>query len=140
MKAIILVGISPATIVRLEAAVMRPFASTVIIGIVPTVLPYCAAVTPELASVSAPVLMRVASPERATPVATLDPFPTKIIPLVRVDVSLPLNVVQSVLVRYPLTAPVAAGIEMVFVALESGLVNVSAFSFPLNVVQSPELR
>ena len=99
MDAIILVGISLATIVRLEAAVMRPFASTVNDGIVPTVLPYCAAVTPEFASVNAPVLMRVASPDRATPVATFEPFPTKIFPLVRVDVSLPLNDVQSVLVR-----------------------------------------
>ena len=29
---------------------------------------------------------------------------------------------------------------MMFVALESGLLKVSAFSFPLKVVQSPELR
>ena len=29
---------------------------------------------------------------------------------------------------------------MVFVALDNGLVNVSAFSLPLNVVQSAELR
>ena len=92
-------GISLSTIVLPEAAVMRPLASTVTDGIVPTVLPYCAAVTPELASVSAPVLKRVASPERATPVAMFDPFPTKIFPFVRVEVSLPLNVVQSVLVR-----------------------------------------
>ena len=99
MDAIILVGISPATIVRLEAAVMRPFASTVIIGIVPTVLPYCAAVTPEFASVNEPVLLRVASPERVTPVATFDTLPTKILPEARVEVSLPLKVVQSVLVR-----------------------------------------
>ena len=95
MEAIILVGISPATIVRLEAAVMRPFASTVTDGIVPTVLPYCAAVTPEFANVNAPVLMRVASPERVTPVATFDTLPTKILPEARVEVSLPFNVFQS---------------------------------------------
>jgi hypothetical protein len=59
-------GISLSTIVLLEAAVMRPFASTVNDGIVPTVLPYCAAVTPEFANVNAPELMMVASPERAT--------------------------------------------------------------------------
>ena len=99
MEAIILVGISPATIVRLEAAVMRPFASTVKEGIVPTALPYCAAVTPEFASVKAPVFMRVASPERATPVAIFDTFPIKIFPDVRAEVSFPLKVVQSVLVR-----------------------------------------
>ena len=92
-------GISLSTIALLEAAVMRPFTSTVTEGIVPTVLPYCAAVTPELASVKAPVLTIVASPERATLVATFDPFPTKIFPEVRAEVSFPLNVVQSVLDR-----------------------------------------
>ena len=56
--------------VRFVAAVIRPFASTVIDGIVPIVLPYCAAVTPEVARVKAPVLMMVASPESVTPVAT----------------------------------------------------------------------
>ena len=90
-------GISLSTIVLLEAAVMRPFASTVTEGIVQTVLPYCAAITPELASVKAPVLMMVASPERATPVATFDTFPTKIFPEVSAEVSFPLNAVQSVL-------------------------------------------
>jgi hypothetical protein len=92
------------------------------------------------ASVITPVLLSVASPESATPVATFDVFPTKMFPLTRVEVCLPLKVVQSVLVRKPFTEPVAAGIEMVFVDLESGLVNNSGFSFPLKAVQSPELR
>ena len=126
--------------VLLEAAVILPFASTVTDGIVPTVLPYCAAVTPEFARVNAPVLMRVASPERATPVDTFDPFPTKILPEVSTEVCLLLNVFQSVPERKPEPKLVAAGIEMVLVALESGLVNERTFSFPLNVVQSPELR
>ena len=99
--------------VLLEAAVILPFASTVTDGIVPTVLPYCAAVTPEFARVNAHVLMRVASPERATPVDTFDPFPTKILPEVSTEVCLLLNVFQSVEERYPLTLVVAAGMAMV---------------------------
>ena len=41
---------------------------------------------------------------------------------------LPLNVLQSVLLRYPLTEEVAAGILTVFVLLESGLLKVSGCS------------
>ena len=93
------VGISLATIVLFEAVVILPFASIVTDGIVPTVFPYCADVTPVMARVSTPVLIIEASPERATPVAIFVPFPTNIFPLVSVEVSLLLKVVQSVLVR-----------------------------------------
>ena len=51
------------------------------------------------AIVKTPALLIVASPLMATAVATLDPFPTKILADVSVDVSLLLNVVQSPLER-----------------------------------------
>ena len=47
-----------------------------------------------------------------------------------------LNVVQSALDKYPLTDVVAAGIDIVFVVLTNGELNVKTLSFPLNVVQS----
>jgi hypothetical protein len=55
------------------------------------------------------------------------------------DPYLPLNVDQSVEVRYPFAPEVAGGIEMVFVDLDSGAENVSADSFPLKVDQSAVL-
>jgi hypothetical protein len=54
---------------------MRPFASTVTIGFVNTPVD-----VPVLASVSAPALSSVASPERDTAVAMFDPFPTQSLP------------------------------------------------------------
>ena len=53
---------------------------------------------------------------------------------------LPLNVVQSVLVKYPFTEVVAAGILIVLVALLNGVLNVNADSLPLNIVKLALLR
>ena len=51
-----------------------------------------------------------------------------------------MNVVQSVEVKYPFTDPVAAGIEIVLVALLNGDEKVNALSLLLNVVQSVEVK
>ena len=67
--------------------------------------------TPVVASVSAPVLLKVASLDIVTPVATLDPLPTNNFPLVSVNVgafvqlSVPLPFVEST----PPLLPSAAG-------------------------------
>jgi hypothetical protein len=49
-------------------------------------------------------------------------------------------VFQSVDVKYPSALVVAAGIDIVLVALLSGLLKVSAFSFELNAVRSVALK
>jgi len=117
LEAIMLLGISLTPIVRVEATVILPFPSTVRTGMVPVVLPYCAAVTPEFVSVITPVFAKVASPERAMAVAAFELFPTKIFAEVRLVLNLLLNVLQSVPVRNPAVDEVAAGIEMVFVVV-----------------------
>jgi hypothetical protein len=55
----------------------------------------------------------VASPLKATPVATLEAFPTKIYPLFNVDDSLLLKVVQSVELNKPVVVPLAVAMSIV---------------------------
>src|SRR5258706_401836 len=90
------------------AAVMRPFASTVILALVnePT-FPFT------VCRVRTPGLDSRAPRDKGTPAARLDPFPTKMFAEVRIGESLLLKVVQSAANRKPSTRLVACGMESV---------------------------
>ena len=79
-------------------------------------------------------LIIVASPLIVTPVATLEPLPTKILPSARVVPSLPLNVFQSVELKAPVVVVSAVAMlttgVVVPVATEIGAVPLTLVTVP----------
>jgi hypothetical protein len=90
------------------------------------------------ATVTAPVLSRLMSPDTGTSVATFEPLPTSMCADVSALDCLALNVPQSVLVRYPLCVASAAWMVMFGVApplLASGEDAVTLVTDPLDVAE-----